>query len=319
MDPTIVYNTQVAAHVIWDWRVALDLFLGGVGVGAFLLAYALWRGGDARYSALAQTAAVIAPIAVAAGLSLLFWKLGMKANVLQMVLNVSPASVMWWGGSIQGLFVALAALFALKLVFPKPEPLAAAPIGVVGLVGAVLAVMVGVYHGLLLATVASHPIWANAAGVVGSVLLFVITGTAAALLAHTLRKAMTGMRAEEGDAASYAAGLKPVGYVLVGAIALMLVNLLAWYVSLRFGPLPARVALAEGMDAYGGLIGGVGVVLGLLVPLGLAIWAIGAIREGKSVVPAMALASLLLLVGGFAIRFSVVLGGQAQPLLPTLS
>jgi protein NrfD len=317
MDPTIAFNPQHG--LIWDWRVALDLFLGGVGVGAFLLAWALSRFGEKRYAALAQTAAVIAPIAVVAGLSLLFWKLGMKSNVMSMILNVSPGSVMWWGGSIQGLFVAVAALFAVRLALPSTNILGAISTPLLGAVGAVLAVIVGVYHGLLLATVASHPVWANASGIVGSVLLFVITGVAAALLAHMLRRAMTGMPAEEGDAASYAAGLKPVGYVLIGAIALMLVNLFAWYMSLRFGPAPAREALATGLESYGGLIGGVGVVLGLLVPLALAIWAVGAIREGKSVAPAMALASLLLLVGGFAIRFSVVLGGQAATLVPVLS
>lgn len=317
MDPTIVFNPQHGP--IWDWRVALDLFLGGVGVGAFLFAWALTRGGEKRYATLAQTAAVIAPIAVAAGLSLLFWKLGMKLHVHQMMLNFSPTSVMWWGASIQGAFVGLAGIFAIKLLFAEDDPLAFLPTGLVGFVGAVFAVIVGIYHGLLLSTVASHPIWANASGVVGSVLLFVITGVAAALLAHSLRKGLAGMRLAEGDAASYAAGLKPVGYVLIGAIALMLVNLLAWYASLSFGPAPARIALAEAMAAYGGLIGGVGVVLGLIVPLVVAIWAVGAVREGKSVVPAMALASLLLLVGGFAIRFTVVLGGQAATLVPALS
>ena len=56
MDPTLVYNIQPGP--IWDWRVAVDLFAGGVGVGAFLFTFALSRFGDRRYQRLAQTAAI---------------------------------------------------------------------------------------------------------------------------------------------------------------------------------------------------------------------------------------------------------------------
>ena len=107
MESTFLYNIQDA--VIWDWRVATDLFVGGIGVGAFLFSFALWRFGGEAYRGLARTAAVITPVMVSLGLLLLFWKLGNRWIAYQMMLNVSPTSMMWWGASVQGVFVALAA------------------------------------------------------------------------------------------------------------------------------------------------------------------------------------------------------------------
>jgi formate-dependent nitrite reductase membrane component NrfD len=66
MDSQIVFNTQ--SGLMWDWRVALDLFLGGIGVGTYLFAVWLdWRFAG-KYRRICQTAAWLAPIAVLAGL-----------------------------------------------------------------------------------------------------------------------------------------------------------------------------------------------------------------------------------------------------------
>ena len=122
MDPNLTYN--IYTGVIWDWRVATDLFAGGVGVGAFLFAFALWRFGGEGQRKLAQTASVIAPIAVSFGLLLLFWKLGNRLNAYQLGLNIAPTSTMWWGAFIQGAFVALSVVFAYRLLFPSSRLLA---------------------------------------------------------------------------------------------------------------------------------------------------------------------------------------------------
>ncbi len=70
MESTVTYN--VFHLLYWDWRIAGDLFFGGVGIGAFI--YAVLLGMKARQSGptlLQQRAAVMAPIAVVVGLLLL--------------------------------------------------------------------------------------------------------------------------------------------------------------------------------------------------------------------------------------------------------
>jgi len=318
MEPTVFYTTQIGE--IWDWRVATDLFLGGVGVGAFLLAFALWRFGAPRYRALAQTAAVIAPIAVAMGLSLLFWKLGYKIHAYQMGLNIASTSVMWWGAMIQGAFVALSAIFAFRLLFPDVELVPAVSAGLVSIVAVPFAAIIGIYHGALLATITSHAVWATGPMVIASVLLFVLTGASVALLFHMLRRAVAGEGFEEGDQAGFFMGLRPLGGVMMGAAALLLVTLLAWWIDLRFGPVRAREALSALLGEYGMLLGGVGVALGLILPLLLGGWAALQARDsGKPPVAALALACLLLVIGGYAIRYSVVLGAQIAPQAASLA
>lgn len=317
MQPTIVYN--VYTGLIWDWRVATDLFLGGVGVGAFLLAFVLWRFAAPAYRGLAQTAAVIAPVAVSMGLLLLFWKLGYKMHAYQMGLNFAPTSVMWWGAMIQGLFVALAAVFAFRLLFPTVNILDFLSAERVGWVAAPVALIVGVYHGFLLATVTSHPVWATGAMVMASVTLFAVTGPAAAVLVHSLRRGVGLGVAQEQDVALWPARLRPVAQGLIVGTLLVVVALIAWWADLRFGTIRGREALSALLSHYGMLLGVVGVLLGLLLPAALLGW-FGLRRgDGGPSAVVVATACVLILIGGFTVRYTAVLGGQIPPAPATLA
>ncbi len=298
--------------LIWDERVVGDLFLGGVGVGAFLFAFLLWRFAEERYQPLAKVAAVIAPVSVSAGLGLLFWKLGNKLNVHQMMLNVSPTSVMWWGALIQGAFVTLSALFAFRLLFPHvrlPKVLSAS---VTGVLGVPFAVAVGIYHGLLLAVLTSHPLWASGPMIVTSVLLFTVTGVAASLLLYVVLRSF--VRFDTGPSDTFAQGLKPVAWVLIAGAALLLITLFAWWVDLRFGSIPARLALQAMLAEYGIMLAVFGIGFGLVLPIVLGVLMLPRFGDGRTPSAALVgLACLLLLIGGFTIRYAAVIGGQ----LPT--
>lgn len=316
MDTTPFYQTQ--AGIIWDARVAWDLSLGGLGVGAFLLAFTLWCLADRRYRPLAQTAAVIAPIAVSIGLLFLFSKLGYKLHVYQMGFNLAPTSIMWWGALIQGAFVALSAIFAFRLLFPDVSLLDWLSARLVGWVAVPLAVLTGLYHGVLLAVISSHPLWATGQMVISSVLLFMVTGVAGALLIHMIRTAILGARPDEGPFKDYREGLRPLTLTMLVSTALLLVTLLAWWMELRFGPTREQEALAAALTAYGSLI--TLAIIALIVALALCATALLASLRGRSF-PAFATAILcvLLLGGGFAIRYAAVLGGQMSPSISTLA
>lgn len=316
MDTTLLYQTQPG--IIWDWRVAWDLSLGGLGVGAFLLAFLLWRLAGPRYRPLALTAALIAPIAVAIGLTLLFSKLGYKLHVYQMGLNLAPTSIMWWGALIQGAFVVLSAIFAFRLLFPDVSLLGWLSARLVGWVATPLAVIIGLYHGVLLAVISSHPLWATGQMVMASVLLFMVTGCAGALLAHMIRTAIAGPRPEEGPLDAYAGGLRPLALAMLLSTALLLVTLLSWWIDLRFGPVPGREALAAFLANYTTLI--LLAIIALIGALALCSVTLRADIGGKSFpVYATALGCLLMLGGGFAIRYAEVLGGQLAPSISTMA
>ncbi len=60
----------------WDIRVTIDLFLGGIGIGAFLLSVLATLYNRERYFSTVRLAAIIAPISVGLGLLVLIFKLG---------------------------------------------------------------------------------------------------------------------------------------------------------------------------------------------------------------------------------------------------
>ncbi|MEN8130383.1 MAG: NrfD/PsrC family molybdoenzyme membrane anchor subunit [Pseudomonadota bacterium] len=314
MDPTLVYNIQ--SGPIWDWRVAVDLFAGGVGVGAFLFAIILARLGDQRYQRLAQTAAVIAPFLVMLGLLFLFWKIGNKFNVYQMAINLAPTSLMWWGFLIQSALVVLGLVHAWLWL----DRASNATRDALGLLVGLLALLVGIYHGLLLAVLTSHPLWATGSIVLMAILAFASTGVAGVLLTHLIRTLVTGRGEEEVDLAEYVNGLRPVRNILGTTLVLMLVNFFLWWVDLSFGSLQSKQALEGALSAYGPMFMQMGIGLGLIVPLILIVWFFGKapIKNPARTLSVIGLASLLVLVGGFVIRYAVVMGGQVPLPISTL-
>ena len=70
-------------YLLWDIRVSLDLFLGGLGVGAFLMGAVLYYIDAKAYDAVIKKALVVAPLLVMAGLLLLLTELGRPLNVIK--------------------------------------------------------------------------------------------------------------------------------------------------------------------------------------------------------------------------------------------
>jgi formate-dependent nitrite reductase membrane component NrfD len=304
MESVLIYNVQ--AGPIWDWRVVVDLFCGGVGVGASLLAVILSGSRDSHRLRIGQTAAFVGPVMVVIGLLFLFTKLGNQLNVHQMMLNVAPTSVMWWGFLIQSALVLAGLIYAWQwrdIINHSGRQITGYCVGT-------LAILVGLYHGVLLGALTSRPLWSNGSMLFLSMTAFLSTGIAGALFANQMRGVVGG------DAQS---SLRPIVMALALSLVLMLIAIINSWVNLKFGSLASQQALAAASDAYSTLLVILGIGAGLLLPfvmLALMLWR-GA-GEGFSL-PVVVLACLLVLVGGFATRYVVVLGGQLPPPIATLS
>ncbi|MEE9271190.1 MAG: NrfD/PsrC family molybdoenzyme membrane anchor subunit, partial [Candidatus Krumholzibacteria bacterium] len=72
METEIIYHIQPGPF--WDWKVALDLFLGGAGVGALILGVLLDERFNGKYRRICHTAAWLAPLLILAGLALVMLK-----------------------------------------------------------------------------------------------------------------------------------------------------------------------------------------------------------------------------------------------------
>ena len=293
------YNTPYLVH--WDWRIAADLFLGGAGVGAFLWAVLNSLYHKDKYPAISKTGAVLSPVLVMLGLLLMMTELGHPLRMWRTITGFNFSSAMSWGGPFQALLLGIGVVYAYLWIRPRSKELR----NLVGIVGIPVALFVGVYHGWLLSGLVARPLWNTGLIIMIAMLSFVTTGMAAVLLITCLfAKSPLG----EGSSAAP----RSARTILSVALALQVIVLLAWWISLSGGSSDARGAIAALSATYSGLFWWVSVGLGLIVPI--VLYLIDKSLRPKEAAgingPLTVLASILILVGGFVFRYILVIGGQ---------
>ncbi|MEM0094090.1 MAG: NrfD/PsrC family molybdoenzyme membrane anchor subunit [Thermofilum sp.] len=170
----------------WGMNVILDLFLGGMGAAAFILALYDYLKGERELSLKVAFAGVISLIL---GLLFLVSHLGKPEAAFHVFLSPNTSSVMTYGVFFNILFLVFGGLFVLPALLPKlPYSGKAGAMKLLGVIGGVFALLVMIYTGLLIART-SYPLWRNPA----VPLLFVLTALSAGaglyiLVAEALKK-----------------------------------------------------------------------------------------------------------------------------------
>lgn len=300
MTGAILYNTP---HLIpWDWRIAADLFFGGIGVGAFFVAVLGGLSRDKRYDAACKVGAVISPLLVIVGILFMLSELGHPFRLWRTLTGFNLSSPISWGGPLQGLFVLIGFAHAYGWLRPA-ERLRT----VIGIIGMPLGLAVGVYHGLLLAALEARPLWNTGLITLSAVWGFATTGMAAVLLLMCFRPTGSGKTAESGN-------VVPSGFrsVFVAALIVQLFTIFAWWGSLYSGSTNASEALAAAAASLGSVLWALGIGLGLVVPIVLELATSGSRKRGARAldVAFSLLTALLVLMGGFVFRYTVLIGGQ---------
>ncbi len=268
--------------------IVVYFFLSGLGAGTFLTAAACRIFGGERFAKIERAAAIAVPILLAPGLLCLLIDLGKPLRFFNLFLYFNPRSIASWGVWLMNVFMGISVVYAylhLKGKLAKAKPLAC--------VGGVLAVMVGLYSGMLLYQMRGHELWHSALVPV----IFLASAVASGLAVVLLLSAKADSQQTHVLATALAVA---VGVDLV--LALTEVVALGW---------------ASGTDAetgslilsggFGALFLGVYLVLGLGAPLAILIWQ----RAKRSV---QISAAVLVLIGTLAMRYVIVMGGQTLPL-----
>lgn len=284
---------KVRQSEIWGLKLVGYLFLAGLGSGAFGVAAALDLQTNGQIRGMTYIGAWIGLLCVGLGALLLLWDLGVPQRAFRLVGNTS--SLISAGTVILSVLLVLAAItIAVSLFSLGVDPTA---YRFLMALAALFALATSIYVGFLLAVVKCRPFWNTPL----LPLLFVTSSLSTGISALTL----VGSTAGGLHVPVAVAGFMASGELLLLAIEFLMV---AFYVVTMENSLPQARAGVHRLVA-GDLAAAfwIGVVaLGLLLPLAL-------LAAGTSVPPVSL--SLLVLIGGFSLRYCVLFAG-ARALLP---
>ena len=327
---------------VWGWEIPLYLFVGGIVAGMMILAgigmLKLARGEDTKQFFSLQTP-LLAFMLLNLGMAALFLDLAHKLYVWAVYITVQPASPMSWGSWV--LLIVYAVLLASALMrLPESWPWLAAKVPALrrasdyfvnspprlralAWANIVLGVAIGVYTGILLNTMVARPLWNTAVLPV----LFLVSGmSAAAAAVHLAGAVFPGRPAPHGMFGGLLAAMtQPLGAtrpekrtvdsliradVVLLALELLLIGvLLIGLVSSSLSHLEAAGLLFSG--GYAKVFWVVVVAIGIVVPIVLQMLELSH-RIPHTVVPA-----ILVLIGGYALRWVLVNAGQASEIVNT--
>jgi protein NrfD len=296
---TAHFNPKIDPFLsIWDWRIAVYLFLGGITAGIMCFsAWAVLANKERQAPFTTWRLALWGPILLSLGMTTLFLDLEHKLYVFRFYTTFRPDSPMSYGAWIL-IFVYPAAIALILATLRQGYPLFASwvervPMGgrlldiaeryrrPIGGWNIALGIALGIYTGILLSGFMARPFWNSA--ILGP--LFLVSGlsTAAALVIVVAHEPLERHLFTRID----------VGLILteLGIVALLLI-------SLATGARMQQEALAT-------LFGGDYTIafwlwfitLGLVLPLVLKAWDL---RGGR--VPWVLLAPVLVLAGGYILR-----------------
>jgi formate-dependent nitrite reductase membrane component NrfD len=326
---------------VWSWEIPVYLFLGGVVAGMMVLGglamLRIARGDDSR-SFFSMHTPLLGFVLMNIGMLALLLDLTHRLYVWRIYLTFQASSPMSWGSwvllVVYGVLL-LSALIRLPEAWPwlgrqvpqlntVSDMLVARPLWLrlLGWSNILLGVGLGIYTGILLNTMVARPLWNS------MVLapLFLVSGLSAGAAVMHLAASVSGRGpAPQGPlGGALASMIQPLGpqrpetktvdsliradlfflvteLVLIGLLLLSLTNA---------SPSHATAAALIISGPYAWPFWGVIVVLGVLVPIAWQALELTH-RIAHTVVPA-----LLVLVGGFTLRWVMVSAGQLSQIVP---
>jgi formate-dependent nitrite reductase membrane component NrfD len=301
----------------WGLPVILYLFLAGLGAGAVTVSGSvlLRKGGfgSSRF-AVARCGALIGPIPVMLGTFLILFELGQPFRALNLfkVINLSPMSIGTW---LLAAFIVFSLLYAITFL-----PSWAGPGDRLARVRRTLAwicvpsgIGVAVYTGILLGAMPARPFW-NSPILSGLFLLSALSsGVAAIILMGAFFRRKSSDPAVRNDYHNSHYLLTASDVILLGG-ELAIIFLFLLFAHLTIGDVRYAVGaiLPGGQLAFPFWILVVG--FGLLIPFGIEIYQIrprllnGGVFKSSTVIEVVV--PIVILIGGFALRYVIVIAGQ---------
>jgi formate-dependent nitrite reductase membrane component NrfD len=295
------YGLPVIHKPHWKWLIIVYFFLGGISGASYVIGTAANIFGGKEGKRIGRVARYVSLAALLPSPVLLILDLGRPERFLNMMRVVklrSPMSVGTWGLAVFGAFCTLSAMIqaAQDGIIRKPRGLAralrASPAPVVGTIGSIPAFFVSGYTGVLLAATAV-PFWTRNYLVMGP--LFVASAVSSATAAISL--VLSVCRGTTHDTLRRLERLDRIALVAeVGLLVATRANL---------GPRLGK-PIRDGGTARIYRTNVIGT--GIAAPIALSVIGTRLLRLPPRLVSGAS--SALILAGGFALRYVMVVGGR---------
>lgn len=299
----------------WNYLIAIYLFTAGLSAGAAILGSLgdIARGIDER---ITRVAVYLAPFPVLIGLLCLILDLHRPWNFFQVLIHYNITSVMSWGAFFLLVFPIIAFAYAGLVYWNINGPIRKLAAWLEMLLG----LGIGIYAGLLLAAIYTNPVWGNPIIAILFLVSALSTGICMVILGgkhwdeledNTLGRILPEDILPEPNSLNFdneivKTLLKVDSLIIVIEILVILTLIVSWKL-LPNGYLALGAVVTGGyyLWFWFGVI-----VLGLIAPLILGLLELleAADYLDGSVVSIME--PILVLAGGFILRYVIVYGGQ---------
>ena len=272
------------SHLAYDWMIVTYFFLGGLSVGAYLFSVAAnyWK---QEFKHLAKRSAVLSLIALAIGLFVLLYDLGQPFRAWRLFTAFNPRSMLSWGVWFLNIFGVMNLVYT-SLLFKAKENTAKK----FAYLGLPFAILTATYTAMLLTQAPGRILWHTALIPVLFLNGAIISGIAIVML-FSASRGNTELLSKLGRFVAWLIILE-LGMVL--AEVLMLLN---------GGTESIAVAQSLVSGKIGFLFVGVEIVIGAVIPAAILL-------RAKPNALLQIVASLLILIGIFTMRYVIVVGGQ---------
>lgn len=293
-------------HYVWGAPVAIDLFLAGIGAAIFMIAVIANLAGGRKYRRISTTGALITPWPVIIGVVLLILDLGRPGRFWEMVLiraqelsRLEAPFLMFKIGSTMSIgiwlvviLIILSFIYMIVTILAYPFKWAGILQKVVGVIGIPFALLVTVYTGVLIAA-SNNILWNNWLLPIVFVSSAIVTGIAGIAFILTFLQIFKPKSEIGSDV--------PKLEILNSRVIVFQLLMVILFIIVGIGSAPMKAIIGSAF----GLLWWVGVIcLGLVVPLIVGF-------RGGSKNPSMSLLiSTLVLLGGFSLRYVILIGGQ---------
>jgi len=273
-----------AIHLAYDWMIVTYFFFGGLSAGAYIFSVAAsyWK---QEFKHLAKKSAVLSFIAISIGMLFLLHDLGQPFRAWRLFLSFNPHSLLSWGVWFVNAFMFFNFIYNVLLFIGKET--AAKKFAYAGLP---FALLTAAYTGMLLAQAPSRVLWHTA--------LMPVLFMNGALISGIAIVMLFSVKAQNSEL------LSKLGRFVAWLIILELFMVLGEFILLLNGG-TEHIAVAKSLSSghLGRLFIGVEVILGAIVPTVILL-------RAKSNAFLQIVASILILIGIFTMRYVIVVGGQ---------